>query len=320
MPAMASSTRVAALVLVASSAIACSTAPAPAAVPEPTSAPVATPTAAGSATASARAPSADAGTEAKTCGALGCRLFDTPEAAFAAVLETRPVVLAVGEAHAQKGTEALKSTTARFTDTLLPMLKDRASDLVLELWVADGKCKKQQKQVAQAQKPVTEQQAATNQNEFVTLGDRSKALGIQPHVLVPSCEEYDRILAAKEDAVLEMLSMIARLSDKKARDLVERNRSAKADRMVVAYGGAMHNDLEPQKGREAFSFGPALETFTEKRYVELDLIVPEFVKDTPAWQSLPWYPHFDRNAHADKVRLYNPRPGSYVLIFPATPR
>src|SRR5687768_1530623 len=37
------------------------------------------------------------------CGDLCCRAFPSPEAAFAAVLAERPLVLGIGEAHAQKG-------------------------------------------------------------------------------------------------------------------------------------------------------------------------------------------------------------------------
>ena len=86
--------------------------------------------------------------------------------------------------------------------------------------------------------------------------------------------------------------------------------------MVVAYGGAMHNDLKPTPERKAWSFGPDLQAFTAGRYVELDLIVPEFVRDTDTWKSLVWYPYFQKDAHPDRTTLFRPNPGSYVLIFP----
>jgi hypothetical protein len=50
--------------------------------------------------------------------------------------------------------------------------------------------------------------------------------------------------------------------------------------------------------------------------VELDIIVREYIKDNDSWRALPWYAHFDREKHRDKVVLFRPAPGSYVMIFP----
>lgn len=247
------------------------------------------------------------------CGELGCLAFTSVDEAFARVLEARPRVLAIGEAHAQKGSEGVDSSTKRFTELLLPKLQGRATDLVVELWVADGKCGKQETKVAEKQKPVTESQAETNQNEFVTLGHRSKALGIRPHVLRPTCEEYEKILAAQND-VGQMLTMIADHTAKLVeRILVVRQQP---DSMVIAYGGAMHNDVAPRPGREGFSFGPRLSERTQGRYVELDIIVPEYIKDTETWRALPWLAHYDAERLGDRVVLFNPAPGSFVLVFP----
>ncbi|MCC6214602.1 MAG: hypothetical protein IT376_07020 [Polyangiaceae bacterium] len=250
------------------------------------------------------------------------------------MLALEPRVLAIGETHAQRGLEGIPSTTRRFTEELLPVLGGRASDVVVEIWVADGSCGKQEKQVAQQQRDVTVTQAPTNQNEFVTLGHAARRHGIVPHVLRPSCEEYARIVDAGAGDVATMLEMIARLTAEKVRRLLTQPRAAattggapgdagaaRADagaaRMVVAYGGAMHNDAAPRPGREAWSFGPALRAETGGRYVELDLIVPEYVKDTEAWRSLPWYPHFDRASHPGKTKLYRSGPESFVLVLPS---
>lgn len=251
-----------------------------------------------------------------SCGELGCLRFDTPEHAFDFVLASRPLVLAVGETHAQKGSEAGASTTKRFTDQLLPMLRERASDLVLELWVADGSCGQQEKQVAKQQAPVTQKQAATNTNEFVVLRDRAVALGLAPHVLRPSCAEYDRISKAGEDAVSEMLSMITRLTVRTVTARLEANTQQQRDKIVLAYGGAMHNDLAPPPERAQWSFGGELQRTTNGRYVELDLIVPELVRDTDSWKALPWYRYYRADAFPRDVLLYRPQPGAFVLIFP----
>jgi hypothetical protein len=245
-------------------------------------------------------------------------LYETPAAAFAAVLADRPLVLAVGEMHALQGTEGIASATRRFTEDLLPELAGRATDLVLELWVEDSDCKKTVAKVETAQREVTAGQAASNQNEHVTLGNESKRLGIQPHVLEPSCDDYERIANAGDDDVVRMLETIARLTEVKVTSFVDRNRTTAPDKLVVTYGGAIHNDLEPSKGARTFSFGPALAAHTPDRYIALDLVVPELVRDSRLWRAQRWHAHYDPNAHPDKTTLYHARPGEYALIFPRT--
>jgi hypothetical protein len=233
------------------------------------------------------------------------------------VLESDPLVVAVGESHAQRGTEQIQSTTSRFTEKLLPLFASRASDLVLELWVASGECGERETEVAEQQQPVTETQAQSNQSEFLTLGQQASALGIRPHILRPLCQQYEAIINAGEDAVVKMLEMIAELTAVMVQAILERNQRQGTEKMVIAYGGIVHNDVEPREGRERWSFGPQLRSLVQGRYVELDLIVPEYVKDGPPWTSLGWVADFDQAQHAGKLRLLSPGPGSYVLVFPA---
>ncbi|WP_437708935.1 hypothetical protein WMF45_32350 [Sorangium sp. So ce448] len=263
----------------------------------------------------AAAPAASASPAPAPCGALGCLAFDTPAQAFAHVLESGPRVLAVGEAHAQQGSEGVPSTTRRFTELFLPALAGRASDLIIELWAVDPRCKKEQvARVETEQRTVTQGQAAQNQDEFLALGHAAKRLGIRPRQLTPSCQEVDAIVRAGPDAVTAMLEMITRLTAAEVKALL--NREDAAGKVVIAYGGALHNDVAPRPGRERWSFGPELSAITGGKYVELDLIVREFIKESESWRALPWYPHFDREEHPDKAVLFNPAPGSYTLIFP----
>jgi hypothetical protein len=112
-----------------------------------------------------------------------------------------------------------------------------------------------------------------------------------------------------------MLEMIARLTANQIERLLEQKRAAGDERMVVAYGGALHNDLEPRPGREPWSFGPRLRAVTSDRFVELDIIVPELIGSGPAWHSLPWVAHYDAKRHANEVVLFEPSPKSFVLLF-----
>ncbi|MBC7018114.1 hypothetical protein, partial [Salmonella enterica] len=111
--------------------------------------------------------------------------------------------------------------------------------------------------------------AQSNPNEYFALGTRAKALGVQPHLLRPTCDDYANLADAGADVVRESLGLIKRLTQADATKLFERNQIAKNGKVVVTYGGAMHNDLAPAKGLEPYSFGPELQTTTAGRYVEL---------------------------------------------------
>ncbi len=273
--------------------------------------------------ASAPSPSARAALPAvpegsTSCGALSCLQFSSPESAFRYVIASRPLVLAVGEAHAQKGKESVDSCAKRFSSTFLPFLQGKASDLVLELMMPNATCKKKTERVREKQKPVTSQQAAGNQNEYVAMGDRARGLAIVPDLLRPSCVDLDAIDKAGDDAIPTFLETIARLTRTQAGKLIERNANTPADsgKMVVTYGGVLHNDRQPSADRAAWSFGPQLSQRAGGRYVELDLFVPEFIEDNDTWRKLPWFAHYDRDKLGDQTTLYELQPGTFALIFP----
>ncbi len=310
--------------------LACSQPPAPKASPAPlgpasrlpapaaasTQVPAPEPVASNSAPTSA--PAAESGVP---CGELNCQRFASPAAAFARVLSSTPRVLAIGEAHAQKGSERVASTTRRFAEQLLPLLRGRATDLVIELLTPSGRCGESEQRVAEAQAPVTKPQAETNQSDFVKLGHAAKSLGIRPHALPLSCEAAAKIAAAKERDIEVLLETV---SDS-TRNVVESLLSAAPPEtpsavgaLLLTYGGIVHNDILPRPGREGWSFGPALQQTTHGGYIELDLIVPEYVRDTETWRALPWYAAYAKRPAGDGTWLYSPSPQSFVLIFPAS--
>ena len=251
------------------------------------------------------------------CGALDCLAFATPGAAFDYVLQSDPLVLAVGEAHAQDSTPSIPSSTRRFAEQLLPRLAGRAKHIVIELLLAN--CKQPTVEgVKKQQAPVTEHQAKTNQSEFVTLGKVAERFGIEPQGLTPDCPEYEAVVNAGEDSVARLLTLVADQTAKEVEALLAKPEAPAS--LVLTYGGALHNDLSPRPGQEAWSFGPKLALFTQNRYVELDLIVPEFVKDNEAWRNLPWFTAFDREHLSSETLLYQPGHNSFVLIFPKTER
>jgi len=233
-------------------------------------------------------------------------------------LEAHPLVLAVGEAPALKGTEGIASSTKRFTEDFLPLLQGKASDLVVELWAPDPKCQKEVAEVAKKQKPVTQGQVKTAKHYFVRLAEAAGNLGIVPWPLRPTCEEFDRIVRAGKDDVEVMLSVTADMMLRSIQASLDANRALGRERMVVAYGGATHNDLSPRPGREGHSYGPQLARASEGRCVELDIFVPEFIRDEDEWRAMPWFSRFDRTRRHDRTTLFRTGPRSFVLIFPSS--
>jgi hypothetical protein len=250
------------------------------------------------------------------CGALDCRRFETPREAFRYLLASEPLVLGIGEAHALAGAPEVSSSARRFSDELLAELEGRASHLIVELLAPNPSCQQATREVEQIQKPVTSQQSAQNQNDYVALGHRARGLGIEPFVLSPTCDELSAISQAGASAIDRTLTTIADVTRRMVLAALVKNARAHRERMVLAYGGALHNDESPEAARAGWSYGPELSRATGGRYVALDLIVREFIKDSDVWRALPWYEHFDPASDPQSAIVMRTGPRSYVLFFP----
>ena len=280
-----------------------STPPSPANSSAP-STPVATP---------APAPTTSTSTAGRPCGELDCLAFDTPRQAFEHALTSTPRVVAIGEAHAQKAAADVESATSRFARELLPALAPRTKGIVIELLAPDRRCEQHEEQaVAERTKPVTEPQRDTNQSEFVALGFAAKKLGIRAEPLIPTCDELKTVLHTEND-VGALLELIANITVRETFDFLDHQ---KPETAVAIYGGLLHNDLTPKPGQEAWSFGPRIRDRAQSSYVELDLIVPELIRNEPPWTELPWFSHYDAASASGQTLLYRTGPASFVLIFP----
>lgn len=250
------------------------------------------------------------------CGGLGCRTYPSAAAALEAILAAeKPLVIAVGEAHAQKGAKA-DSSTKRFTDELLGVVQGKASDLVVEAMMPPTGCKPQVEQVREKQKAATAPQAATNQNEYVVLGNEARKKGIVPDLLRPSCTDLDAIEKAGDAAIDASLKTIARLTVDQVDKLLARNEKLGQDKAVIAYGGALHNDLAPGPGKEEWSYAKKLVERSKGRYVEIDLFVPDFIRDDETWRKFEWRAHYDPTKNLGSAVVYKPREHGYVVILP----
>ncbi|MDP9149018.1 MAG: hypothetical protein M3O36_03625 [Myxococcota bacterium] len=258
----------------------------------------------------------------EACGAWECTQYDSPAEAFRAAIESAPLVIGVGEAHPKRGAR-VASAAKRFTEELLPVLRGRASDLLVELMQPPAGCDEASADVRGRQTLVTSQQAADSQSEYVVLGARARSEGIIPDLLRPACADLEAIRRAGDEAIPVSLETIARLSVSQAERLVDRARSSASDqgKAVVLYGGALHNDLEPAPERARWSYGPALDAYVGGRFVAVDLIVPEFIGDDDAWRSLVWWAWWsseDRAPLGAKATLLHVGARSYVLLLPRT--
>jgi len=237
------------------------------------------------------------------------REFARDEDAFDVVLKDDPAVLAIGEAHAQRGA-TVASSTKRFTDELLPMLAGRASDLLVELMLPPRGCNKEVATAHSVQAPVVTQQAETNKSEYAMMGDAARKLGIVPDALRPSCDDLAAVNDAGDDAIPRSLEMIARLTTAQAKKMLE-HRGAK---MIVTYGGALHNDASPPPERASWAYGPALSKEVGGKYVELDVYVPDFITEDETWKKQPWFAEWQAHKSSGKALLITLAPKDYVLV------
>lgn len=211
----------------------------------------------------------------------------------------------------------VRSAARRFAEDLLPALgAERASHLIVEILNPNPSCRATTEQVEKRHEPATRAQSRSNQNDYQYLGHQARRLGIEPFLLSPTCEEYARIASSGADAIPETLATIADVTSRMAVAALRKNARSGRERIVIAYGGALHNDVEPDAARARFSYGPRLIAATGGRYTALDLIVRELIKDNSAWRAQAWFDHFDPALHESSTIVMRTAPHSYVLFFP----
>src|SRR5207249_4518776 len=102
-----------------------------------------------------------------------------------------------------------------------------------------------------------------------TLIRRAKAAGVAPHILSLTCREYEAIYQARQPAQPGKKASggvdydaLLRLTSEKLeagiREVLGKAGAAGADRAIVVYGGALHNDLAAPPGLSAYAFGESI--------------------------------------------------------------
>lgn len=260
-------------------------------------------------TAVSAAPSASAPRPVFTaCGALECRAYDDLATAFEATLQDKPLVVAVGEAHAKKGLEWVDTSTKRFTREIVPKLAGRTSDLLLELMAPAQGCEQAKKETNKQLGKIGKNQAAEAPNEYIVLGKSAEKVGIKVSQLHPSCKQLSAIATSKSPPLTVLQTITALIADDASQAVAAKS----DDKMFVIYGGAFHGEPNPPEERAEFSFAAPVSKAAKGRYVSVHVFVREYID--ASWDIWDWYPQFKADQHRDKVVVLHPKPQHYVII------
>jgi hypothetical protein len=233
--------------------------------------------------------------------------------ALAQVLASDPRVVGFGEAHAPADF-AGRSTALRFTAELLPALAPRAYAVVVELLAPEPGCMPERAAAEREASAITEGQAESNQEEYLALGRQARRLGVRAEVPRADCAALRRVAEAGQEGVLVLMELVASESAALAERLL---REAPEGRRVLLYGGALHNDLTARAGLEAWSYAAALDAASRGRYAEVDLIVPELVRDTESWRRFAWYAAVTALPADHRYAVVQTGLQSFALVWPA---
>ena len=244
--------------------------------------------------------------------------FATAAEALVRVLSTPARVVAFGEYHQTTSTAKIPSSLARFTGELLPTVAKQATDLLVETWVADGHCGKQETKVVEEVETTTERPPET-ESEIVTLLKHAKAAGVAPHILTMSCKDYRRVTDKHGDT--DFAKMLTLTRDRLQNEVVRllqplQPESSTRARMIAVYGGALHNDLYPAPVDRTYAFGRALFAKVSGQYLEVDLFVPEYILADKHMAAEPWFDAFKVGIQAGDALLIRRSERSFIIMFP----
>src|SRR5207237_4760191 len=136
--------------------------------------------------------------------------------------------------------------------------------------------------------------------------------------LVVSCIEYLMMSDGRGGLdYVRLLALITDLLEKKIAGVLD-ERGKQADKMVLVYGGAMHNDVFPRAELRDYSYAKAVRKRTKGRYVEIDLYVPEYIEQDQELTRERWYP-LVAGKEPGKTALVRRAAGSFIVVFQCTP-
>lgn len=245
-------------------------------------------------------------------------VYDDLGAAIRGVVPDDARVLGFGELHARTDRAQVPSALSRFTTAGLPAIADRLSDLIVETWIVDQACGSAATH-ATAKIETTMKRPVATKSEITLLAEAARKAMIQPHAMRVACADYAKIAPSGKDVQPEeMLALTTRELGRIVTEAVSHRDAEPGHKPWIAvYGGALHNDRFPDPGVEDWSYAAKADAVTGGKFVEIDLIVPEFAEADAASHKQPWFPLV---AAADgKVHAFKRGERSFVLVLPRTP-
>ena len=233
--------------------------------------------------------------------------------ALVAILPADARVLGFGEYHVRTDRAQVRSALSHFTEALT-RFGASVSDLVVETWIVDPKCgQKAQTTTKQLETEVKRPEAT--KSEVALLADAAKAAGIQPHAMTLSCKDYETLNPNGQVDPVAMLTLTTRELARISTSAIK-HRANKGDERpwIAVYGGALHNDREPDPGVAEWSYAAAVDAVAKDGFVEVDLIVPELVANDDKAKAQPWFPLVERAS--DRVAVFARSPRSFVVVLP----
>lgn len=243
----------------------------------------------------------------------------SPVDAVRVALASAPVVVVgFGEMHQTHATAGIPSALRRFTDDIFPAVAEQFSHLVVETWVATGRCGETERAVTADVERATARPAST-ETEIGALIRQGAAAGVVPRILSISCADYAVMRppggAVDYDKTLRITA--SALQAAVLRSLALRS-NGQPRPLLAVYGGALHNDVRPQAGVAPYSFVPGIMAATLGRYLEIDLVVPEYAAGSAFARVQNWWkPYLEARGRASATIMVRRGPRSFVIVFPA---
>lgn len=236
-------------------------------------------------------------------------------AALKATIPADARVVGFGELHMRTDRKLVKSSLAHFTETGVPAIADKLSDLVVETWIVDPKCGKKAETTTKKVE-MTVRRPQETKSEIVMLADAARAAKVQPHAMKLTCDDYEKIAPGNADVAPEVLldlttRELTRISGEAVRF---RDKQGEKRPWIGVYGGALHNDRFPTAGVESWSYAAKADEATQNRFVEIDLIIPELAEADDGSKKQPWFSLVGQAD--DKVRVWQRGERSFVVVLP----
>lgn len=249
---------------------------------------------------------------------LEYRYFSSAKDALVDIVTTKkPRIIGFGEYHNQAN-HTTASALSRFSKTLLPAISSVTSDVVVEALVPTGNCAEVKKEMAQEIKEDTNRPKST-EDEVSILFKQARAHGIFPHYLTLSCADNNLIYSQETINYQTLLELIGSKLAEKTKKVMDFRAGIdrKSKPLIAVYGGAIHNDANPDAQWASVAFGTEIKKAVPKnKYIEIDLVVPELMEDISFVKQAAWYPLFKDKATKNKTLLIKRNETNFIIVFP----